>query len=84
MFLRYSSEVMTFRIFDNKFQEQVFRTKLEAEYINDITFCENNIFVCFDNSVIARIYPNSDDYSDNENDEEEDPGYSADPMEQVE
>lgn len=83
MFLRYSSEVQIYKIYDNKFQDLVYRTKIETEYINDITFSENNIFVCFDNATVARIYPN-DGGSENDNGEEEEQGFNEDPMDQVE
>jgi len=83
IFLRYNSEVLIFKILDNKFQDIVYRTKIEAEFVNDISYSENNIFVCFDSSTIARIYPSMGD-SDDEEDEEEEAGFHEDPMEQVE
>ena len=63
MFLRYSGEVLIFSIsrIDNKFQELAYRTKIDPYFINDISYSENNIFVCLDNATIARIYPNTGD-----------------------
>lgn len=83
MFLRYSSEVLIFRIFDNKFNDLIYRKKIEPYYINDISFSEDNIFVCFDNSTVARIYPNDEEPIEDDEAEEE-MCYNDDPMNQVE
>lgn len=61
MFLRYSCEVHIFKIKDNRFKDYVFKQKIATEWINDVVYSSNNIFCCFENETIGRLYPNDID-----------------------
>lgn len=71
MFLRFCCEVHVFKIKNNKFDEYTFRQTIATEWINDIAFCDNNVFVCFENNTIGRLYPNDLDEDEDEYMEED-------------
>lgn len=71
MFLRCNCEVHIFKIAENKIQPLCFKKNIATDLINDIVFTENNIFACFENETIARIYPNEIDEDDDQYDMEE-------------
>jgi hypothetical protein len=71
MFLRYSSEVHIFKISNNKLQDYVQKQKIATEWVNDVVYSQNNVFACFENETIVRLYPNDvdeEDYDLEEND----------------
>jgi hypothetical protein len=60
MFLRYSCEVYVFKIKDKKIEDYCFKQKIATEWINDVVYSDGNVFACFENETIGRLYPNPD------------------------
>ena len=80
--MRYSCEVHMFKIEDHKFKDYVFKQKIATEWINDVVYCDNNVFTCFENETIGRLYAN--DMDDDEDDYEMDGHYAEEAEEDIE